>query len=111
MRWALAFAFSFSLAYAQVSSYEEGQVRVEVLSPNLVRIELKGPKGFEDRETFRVLDRDWPGAPLKNIERGKEVARLDTANWSVAIPIGAKELKGIRILDGARRTLYEVNGG
>ena len=32
----------------------EGDVRVELLSETLVRIEAKGPKGFENRPSFTV---------------------------------------------------------
>ena len=41
-----------------------GDVRVQVLSPTLVRIELKGPQGFEDRPTFHITERNWPGAAV-----------------------------------------------
>ncbi|CAK0793240.1 unnamed protein product [Prorocentrum cordatum] len=52
-----------------------GEVRVQALSPNLVRVEPRGPKGFEDRSTFMVVNRSFPGvsAELKNTEDGKVV--------------------------------------
>ncbi|MEA2554536.1 MAG: alpha-glucosidase, partial [Fimbriimonadaceae bacterium] len=42
-----------------------GNIRVQILSPTLVRIELKGPRGFEDRNTFTVQKRPRPIAPEK----------------------------------------------
>ncbi len=41
------------------------QLRVQALAPTLIRIEEAGPKGFEDRPTFCVVNRDWPGAALE----------------------------------------------
>src|SRR5208282_5011773 len=48
-------------ARATLPSVVTGKVRVQLLSDSLVRIELKGPAGFEDRETFHIVNRDWPG--------------------------------------------------
>ena len=45
-----------------------GNVRVQLLSDSLLRIELKGPAGFEDRETFHVVNRDWPGAVTRQLK-------------------------------------------
>jgi len=38
-----------------------GSVRVQMLSSSLVRLEMEGPEGFEDRTTFHVVNRNWPG--------------------------------------------------
>jgi len=38
-----------------------GAVRIQALSSSLVRLEVKGPEGFEDRHTFHVAERHWPG--------------------------------------------------
>ena len=34
-----------------------GEMRVQALSPTLLRVEPKGPRGFEDRPTFMVVNR------------------------------------------------------
>ena len=34
-----------------------GNIRVQALSPTLIRIEPKGPLGFENRTTFNVVNR------------------------------------------------------
>ena len=39
------------------AAFVVGAVRVQPLGPYLVRIEARGPRGFEDRETFTVADR------------------------------------------------------
>eukprot|EP00656_Telonema_subtile_P045294 TRINITY_DN5154_c0_g2_i1.p1 TRINITY_DN5154_c0_g2~~TRINITY_DN5154_c0_g2_i1.p1 ORF type:complete len:835 (-),score=119.33 TRINITY_DN5154_c0_g2_i1:273-2777(-) len=54
-------------AAAVVSSSTEiiiGNTRVQALSPTLIRVEPKGPLGFEDRTTFTVVDRGFRGAEL-----------------------------------------------
>ena len=35
-----------------------GDTRISALSPTLLRIEAKGPQGFENRQTFNVIGRD-----------------------------------------------------
>ena len=41
-----------------------GEVRVSALSPSLIRIEPKGPAGFEDRESTAVVTR-FPTAEIR----------------------------------------------
>ena len=56
-----------------------GKVRVQLLSGSLVRLELRGPEGFENRATFHVVNRDWPGTAFTtNTDAGNVVIR--TAN-------------------------------
>ena len=57
--WFICFGI-FSGILAQ-DEFIVGNVRVQLLSPTLVRLEQKGPKGFEDRKTYTVLNREWPG--------------------------------------------------
>lgn len=54
---------------ASVSGFSEivvDDVRVQALSSHLVRIEPKGPKGFEDRTTFMVASRKFSGLKITN---------------------------------------------
>ena len=46
------------------SSIIVGDVRVQALSSTLVRVEPKGPRGFEDRTTFMVVNRSFPGLAI-----------------------------------------------
>ena len=60
------FSFCSSLVLAAAAgatpgSFVTGNVRVQFLSGSLVRLEVKGPAGFENRNTFHVVNRDWPG--------------------------------------------------
>jgi len=86
-----------------------GNVRVQLLSDSLVRIELKGPAGFEDRETFHVLNRDWPGTAF-TVETNSGVVEIKTANYVVAIPQDAVALEGVRVGSAAGQALYAYDG-
>ncbi|MCB0275229.1 MAG: DUF5110 domain-containing protein [Calditrichaeota bacterium] len=79
-----------------------GNIRVQSLSPHLIRIEQKGPAGFEDRQTFTVVERTWAGEKIRVEKRGAETV-LKTANWEISLPQNANMLTGIsiRYLDGA----------
>ena len=47
------------------STYTVGPVRVQALSATLVRVEVEGPRGFEDRPTFTVVGRpEIAGIPI-----------------------------------------------
>jgi len=60
-------------------------IRVTAISPTLVRIEPKGPQGFEDRTTFMVVQRDMSQA--LNISRSTttEGVLLTTSAYSVLL--------------------------
>ena len=53
------------------ASFVVGAVRVQPLGPCLVRVEARGPKGFEDRETFTVADRAGGEAGAAQETRGR----------------------------------------
>jgi hypothetical protein len=59
------FAAAAALSSAGSNTVIVGDMRVQALSPSLLRIEPRGPKGFEDRTTFTVVNRDFgAGLPL-----------------------------------------------
>ncbi|MGM9679872.1 MAG: TIM-barrel domain-containing protein [Eubacteriales bacterium] len=67
------------------STIEVGKVRVQLLSDTLVRIEMKGPKGFEDRESFNVIKRTgWDEVPYTTSETDSETV-ITTADYAVHI--------------------------
>ena len=92
-----------------VPALEVGRVRVQALSPTLVRLEVKGPKGFEDRSTFHVQERSWPGAPLRRLESPQGVV-LRSRHWAVRLPRDAKDLKDLAITDERGAVLYSGDG-
>ena len=63
-----------------------GRVRVQVLSPTVVRLEEQGPKGFEDRETFHIANRDnWEGTGVTREDAdGSVILRLSLIHISCA---------------------------
>src|ERR1700744_5227437 len=55
------------------NSFVVGSVRVQLLSSSLVRLEVMGAEGFEDRNTFHVLNRNWPGTSYSSNSISGEV--------------------------------------
>ncbi len=80
--------------------------RVQVLSPWLVRIEQKGPGGFEDRATFTVVDRT-PQAADAGVSEQDGCTRIYTDDWEIRIPETASALDAIALETkaGGRRML------
>lgn len=86
--------------------YVVGSVRVQCLSDLLARLEVVGANGFENRETFHVVNRDWPGATCtSNLVSGE--VRIGTANYVVHVPAGATSLVGIYLTSTAGQTLFQ----
>lgn len=96
-----------SLTSPYTISVEEvvGDMRVQTLSDSLVRIELKGPLGFEDRITFNVVGRVWPGAKHRRIVQ-RDFVVIETSSYRVFIPQNATSLKGILVESVDGRNLY-----
>ncbi|HEV2452641.1 MAG TPA: TIM-barrel domain-containing protein, partial [Verrucomicrobiae bacterium] len=86
-----------------------GNVRVQLLSGSLVRLELKGPEGFEDRTTFHIVNRVWPGAQFTFSTNGV-AAEIETANYTVAVPQNATSLDGVQVKSNGGQILYQYNG-
>ena len=86
-----------------------GQVRVQALSPTLIRVEQKGPKGLEDRATLTVVKRDYvevKGA-VDSVDGGK---LLKTAHYSVFVPADATTVAGVKVLDAEGSEIYVCTG-
>ena len=88
-------------ADGQPAAVTEGEVRVQLLRDTLVRIETKGPKGFEDRPSFTVEKRTgWDEVPYtETAEDGFHV--IKTGTYRVYVPLGARSADGCRITDAA----------
>ena len=87
-----------------------GNVRVQALSPTLVRIEQKGPKGFEDRNTLTVVNRNWGGIPLEVSKKDGKVL-LASAAYQIEVPENAKDLAGITLRNFSGEVLYTISKG
>jgi alpha-glucosidase (family GH31 glycosyl hydrolase) len=83
-----------------------GDVRVQFLSETLVRLELRGSHGFEDRNTFTVVKR--PRALADSRETSSGMAIFAHGDVRVEVP-NSHSLKGITIKAG-RKALYVCDG-
>ena len=81
-----------------------GRIRVQALGNYWVRIEQEGPSGFEDRETFTVLDRGFEGVEATETRANGQVC-VATRNYRVVVPEGATGLDGIRVESATGETL------
>ncbi len=79
-------------------------VRVQPLSPHLVRIEQRGPRGFEERETFTVRDRGFETVEARET-REAGAAVVATAHYRVVVPETAAGIEGVRVESAAGETL------
>jgi hypothetical protein len=86
-----------------------GKIRVQLLSDSLVRIEWQGAEGFEDRKTFHVVNRNWPGAAFTTNTDGNDLV-IHTANYVVRVPQNAKSLDGVRVESTDGQVLYSYDG-
>ncbi len=91
-----------------------GDIRVQLLSSSLIRLEWKGPEGFEDRPTFHIVNRDWTGFVVKTATlttntdaTGTTVA---TADFVIRIPQDATSLKNVRVESPNGDLLFAFDG-
>lgn len=68
-----------------------GRVRITALAPHLVRLEERGPQGFEDRPTFLVVEREWAD-PGVRVERQHATTHVITRHYEVVAPNDAASL-------------------
>ena len=85
-----------------------GEVRVQALSPTLVRIEQKGPQGFEDRKTLTVVNRNWAGIPVVTEQQNGRTL-LKTASYQIGIPTDAADLTGITLHAPSGELLHTIS--
>lgn len=86
-----------------------GAVRVQMLSGSVVRLESEGAKGFENRNTFHVVNRNWPGTSYTSNLVSSEVI-LSSTNYVVHVPQGATSLSGTYVTSPSGQILYQYNG-
>ncbi len=86
-----------------------GDIRVQTLSETLVRIELKGPKGFEDRSTYHIIGREKYDGLSATSTKIDGNTRIETSRYRVEIPDGATTLSGVTVTDPSGRKLWEYN--
>ena len=91
-------------------SYTVGDVRVQLLSDTLLRVEQRNQSGeFENRESWSVTNRlGWTGAEAtQTTENG--VTKLVTEHYTVNIPEGSKA-DGVYVTDGEGTEIWRFGG-
>ena len=74
-------------------------IRIQLLSDTLVRIEAKNDNGFEDRETLIVQNRlDWEKVDFDAVEKTDKTV-ISTNSFSIHIPLGATSPDDVKIYD------------
>ena len=92
------------------ASVTENNVRVQLLSDTLVRIEAKGPKGFENRSSFTVQKRTgWEDVPFTTTSYDGH-KYIKTENYTVEIPLDGGGAENCRILDASGNEIWRYNG-
>lgn len=83
----------------QPNSVTVNKVRVQLLNNNLVRLEVKGPKGFEDRASYNVVKRtNWDDVKFTT-ETADGFTVVTTEAYKVYVPENAKNLANSYITD------------
>ncbi|OXU14692.1 glycoside hydrolase family 31 protein [Sedimentisphaera salicampi] len=94
---------------AASESFITGDVRIQPLSETLVRMEVRGPKGFEDRPTFHIQNRDLGCAEAEKVVRRDNLI-VKTSAYSVNIPQNAENLDKAYITDSAGKKIWSKEG-
>lgn len=88
-----------------------GDVRVQILSDSLLRLEKKGEKGFSDHQTIAVLNKaDWPGAEVKTVEKDGKII-LAASEFAVVVPEKARDLSEVSVTDNKGNEIWKFEGG
>ena len=117
----LTSAFSFTKALADgIVSVDDSNgmkkyivndtVRVTPLSESVVRLEEKGKNGFEDRETFYVLGRQYFEEPESECKVVGDEIQITAGGYRVHISRNATDLDGTFVTDASNATIYRYNG-
>lgn len=117
----LTSAFSFTKALADgIVSVDDSNgtkkyivndtVRVTPLSESVVRLEEKGKNGFEDRETFYVLGRQYFEEPESECKVVGDEIQITAGDYRVHISRNATDLDGTFVTDASNATIYRYNG-
>lgn len=81
-------------------------LRIEILSRTVVRIEERGPAGFEDRPSFHIVDRLKTDVPVERIELNDAV-ELRTESWRILVNGPDPTIENVRIQDANGLLLFD----
>ena len=108
LKWATPYDPSTYESMIDMPSYVTvGEMRVELLSDTLVRIEQKGPRGFENRPSFTVQKRTgWEKIEFtQKTESGK--VYIQTKEYTVCLPENASSPEGAFVTDKNGNVLWQ----
>jgi hypothetical protein len=92
------FVLAAGIGPPERSSIIVGNIRVQALSPLLVRVEPKSEYGWENRKTFMVQERHWKGVEVRK-EAGKDgQTKIKTDYYTVLL------------LEGGSFTIFDNDG-
>jgi len=98
-----------ALGFAAPFSYTVGKVRIQVLSPTVVRLEQEGPRGFEDRKTFTVVERNI-GKPKVKVEVRTDRVLIQSPGFTVLALKEAKSLQDVVVYDTLGSRVFHFDG-
>ncbi len=94
----------------ELSQITVGNVRVQLLSETLVRIEEKGPEGFEDRESYLITNRtDWNEVPYTAANAEGSV-KISTSGYDVIVTENARSIEDAVVTDKDGNILWRYEG-
>lgn len=83
-----------------------GEMRVQLLSDSLVRLEKEGPRGFENRSSFTVQKRTgWDDVEFTESKKDGYVL-VSTENYTVYVPENAESCDGCFVTDENGEVLW-----
>ncbi len=85
-----------------------GDMRIELLSDSLVRLEKEGAKGFENRSSFTVQKRSWDKIDYTETEENGYVV-IETAKYKVYVPESAESCEGCYIVSKDGEELWRFD--
>ena len=87
-----------------------GELRVQALSETLIRLEYKGPVGFEDNTTFMVVNRDFPGLSLQTVSQSSSHVVLKTSAYVIKANLSTTPGPGPTVMCNALEN-HDIDGG
>lgn len=83
-----------------------GNVRIQTISPTILRLEQRGPRGFEDRATFTIVSRFGPGASIQ--ERASDLS-YSVSGYRIVLPPNGN-LSGVRVYSPNGKLAFQYDG-
>ncbi len=107
----LALAAVAASAPAQSRDEVFGDIRIQALSDTVIRIERKGPRGWENRSTFHIQRKQWQGSAYFADREDKDEFEMFTNDWELTLDKEDPRIGDITIRDRkTKQVLWKWNG-